>query len=121
MKQSYIPFRPLLLHPDAVRIEKKHTCNLSASHRHHAILNQVQNAKLYLKDVNVCSKIVTEHLTHIQAILKPEQTTWVTLKAAKCTFYDKEVFCLAHTIRPGQLEVGTKTLVVIERTKASTN
>lgn len=76
---------------------------------------------VYSDDVIIYLETVTERLTHILEVLKLMQTARVTMKVAKCTFSDTAVSYLDRTIRPGQLEVDKRNLVVIERATAWKN
>lgn len=63
---------------------------------------------VYLDDVIICSKTVTEHLTRLREALQLLKMVGVTLKLAKCAFFDLTVSHVGHTIRYGQLVVKQK-------------
>lgn len=73
-----------------------------------------KTAFVYLYDVVAYSETEKEHLTSVPEILQLLQTTRVTLKLKKCTFFDSAVPCVDHAIRLGQLEVVKQSLVATD-------
>jgi len=55
----------------------------------------------YLYDVIVFSRCPEEHLQHLDEVLTRQGYAGVTLKAAKCHFFQEEVEYLGHVIRLG--------------------
>lgn len=80
-----------------------------------------KTALLYLHEVIIYSGTVTEHLTHAREVPQLFHTEEVTMKLAKCTVFDTAMFYLGHTVCPGQLQVGERSLVANERAVAPTN
>ena len=64
-----------------------------------------ETALVYLDDVIVYSRTVTEHMAHVHEVLRLLYTAGVSLKLAKCAFFDTSVTNLGHVIHPGRLEV----------------
>ena len=87
------------------------------------ILSRVkwETALVYLDDVIVYSRTVTEHMAHLGEVLRQLQTAGVSLKIAKCAFFVTSVTYLGHVIRPGRLEVERRNVIAIERVRAPTN
>ena len=67
-----------------------------------------QTCLIYLDDVIVFSRSPEEHLTHLEEVLSLLQAAGVTLKAAKCHLFQKEVDYLGHVISPGRVAVNEK-------------
>jgi len=65
---------------------------------------------VYLDDVIVFSCSSEEHLQHLDEVLIRLGKAGVTLKAAKCPFFQKEVEYLGHVIKPGRVHVLEKNL-----------
>jgi len=65
---------------------------------------------VYLDDVIVFSRSPEEHLQHLDEVLKRLGKAGVTLKAAKCHFFQEEVEYLGRVIRPGRVHVLEKNL-----------
>lgn len=76
---------------------------------------------LCLDEVTICFKTLAEHRAHVREVLQLFQMAGVTLKLAKCTFFDTAVSGLGHTVLPGQLQVDKRNLVPTERATAPTN
>ena len=79
-----------------------------------------QYALVYLDDVIIYSKTLREHFTHLRTILDLLQEAGVSLKLPKCHFFQASVDYLGHVIRPGKLEVSTRTCDAIKRAKPPT-
>ena len=77
-----------------------------------------ETALVYLNDVIVYSQTVTEHMMHVREVLRMLHTAGVSLKLAKCAFFDTSVTYLGHVIRPGRLEVERRNVIAIERARA---
>ena len=80
-----------------------------------------ETALVYLDDVIVYSQTVTEHMVHVREVLRLLHTAAVSLKLAKCAFFDTSVTYLGHIIRPGRLEVERRNVIAIDRARAPTN
>ena len=65
---------------------------------------------VYLDDVIVFSRSPEEHFQQLNEWLTRLGKAGVTLKAAKCLFFQEEVEYLGHVIRPGRLPVLEKNL-----------
>jgi len=63
-----------------------------------------------LNDVIVFSRFPEEHLQHLNEVLIRLGKAGVTLKAAKCHFFQEEVGNFGHVIRPGRVHVLEKNL-----------
>ena len=79
-----------------------------------------QYALVYLDDVIVYSKTLREHFSHMRTILSLLQDAGVSLKLPKCHFFQASVDYLGHVIRPGKLEVSTRTCDAIKQAKPPT-
>jgi len=64
---------------------------------------------VYLAEFIFFSRSPEEHLQHLDAVLTRPGKAGLTLKAAKCHFFQEEVENLGHVIRPGRLHVLEKT------------
>jgi len=64
----------------------------------------------YLDDVLVISRSPEGHLQHLDEVLTRLGKAGVTLKAAKCHFFQEEVEYLGHVFRPGRVHVLEKNL-----------
>ena len=51
----------------------------------------------------------------MREVLRLLHTVGVSLKLAKCAFFDTSVTYLRHAIRPGRLEVEQRNVIAIER------
>ena len=78
-------------------------------------------ALVYLDDVVVYSRTVTEHMAHVCEVLRLLHTAGMSLKLAKCAFFDTSITYLGHVIHPGRLEVERRNVIAIERARAPTN
>ena len=87
------------------------------------ILSRVkwETALVYLDDVIIYSKTVTEHFAHVGEILRLLRDAGVSLKLSKFTFFDTSVTYLGHMIRPGTLEVERRNVFAIERARPPQN
>jgi len=65
---------------------------------------------VYLDDVIVFSCSLEEHLQHLDEVLTRMGKAGVTLKAAKCHFFQDEVEYRGHVIKPGRVNVLEKNL-----------
>lgn len=74
-------------------------------------------ALAYLDDVIIFSCMPEEHTYHVQKVLKVLYDAGVTLKLKKCEFFTIRIDYPAHVIRPGHLEVSTRTIDAIRRLK----
>ena len=83
------------------------------------ILSKVkwQFALVYLDDVIIYSKTVSDHFNHVRVVLSMLQKAGVSLKLAKCKFFDASVDYLGHVVRPGQLEVASRTVDAVRQFK----
>ena len=86
------------------------------------ILSRVkwETALVYLDDVIVYSRTVTEHMAHVREVLWLLHTAGVSLKLAKCAFFDTSLTYLWHVIRRGRLEVERRNFIAIERARLRT-
>lgn len=87
------------------------------------ILSKVkwQYALVYLDDVIIYSKSVEDHFAHVRTVLTLLQNAGVSLKLNKCSFFTTAVDYLGHKIRPGKLEVASRTCEAIRYAKPPTN
>jgi len=89
-------------------------CNAPANFRRamDMILAEVkwQICQVYLDDDIVFARSPEEHSQHLDDVLTGLGKAGVTLKAAKCHFFRKEVEYLGHVIRPGRVHVLEKSL-----------
>ena len=87
------------------------------------ILSRVkwETALVYLDDVIVYSRTVTEHMAYVREVMRLLHTAGVSLKLAKCAFFDTSVTYLGHVVRPGRLEVERRNIIAMERARAPTN
>lgn len=76
-----------------------------------------KTALVYLEDVVTTSKTMTEHRAHVREEPLILQLAGVTLKLAKCNSCDTAASYFRRTSRPGQLETGKQSLVVIKRVR----
>jgi hypothetical protein len=67
------------------------------------------NCLVYLDDIIVFSKTLSEHMAHLDALLHRLYRAGLTLNLNKCQFFKETVDYLGHVIRPGQLSVAEKT------------
>ena len=74
-----------------------------------------KTALVYLDDVIVYSRTVTEHMAHVREILQLLHTAGMSLKLAKCAFFHTSVTYLEHVIGPGRLEVEPRNVIAIDR------
>ena len=83
------------------------------------ILSRVKwkTALVYLDDVIIYSKTVTEHFAHVREVLRLLRDAGVSLKLSKCAFFENSVTYLGHVIRPRRLEVERRNVVAIERAR----
>jgi len=65
---------------------------------------------VYLDDVIVFSRSPEEHLQHLDEVMTRLGKAGVTLKEAKCHFFQEEVEYLGHVIRPGRVHVLEKNI-----------
>lgn len=75
----------------------------------------------YPDDIIVYSRTVTERIANVHQALRLLQSAGMSLRIPKCAIFDTSVIYLGHVIRPGQLEVETRNVDVIERAKPPTN
>ena len=80
-----------------------------------------ETALVYLYDVIVCLRTVTEHMAHVRELLRLLHPAGVSIKLSKCAFFDTSVTHLGHVIRPGRLEMERSKVIAIERKCAPTN
>lgn len=80
-----------------------------------------QSALVYLYDIFVCSKSVTENLVHGGTVLKLLLNARVTPKLAACSFFDDMVSYPGHTIRLGKLIVDNKNCMTVPKLLPHTN
>ena len=87
------------------------------------ILSRVkwETALVYLDDVIIYSRTVSDHLKHVREVLRLLRDAGVSLKISKCAFFDTSVTYLGHVIRPGRLEVERRNVVSIERAQPPRN
>ncbi|CAN8067637.1 unnamed protein product [Agarophyton chilense] len=87
------------------------------------ILSRVkwQYALVYLDDVIIYSHTVSEHFDHVRTILSSLRSAGITLRLDKCQFFSGTVDYLGHVIRPGKLQVSTRTRDAIRAAKSPTN
>jgi len=64
-----------------------------------------QICRVYLDGVIVVSRSPEEHLQHLDEVLTRLGKAGVTLKSAKCHFFQEEPEYLDHVIRPGRVHV----------------
>jgi len=69
-----------------------------------------QMCLVYLDDATVFSRSPENHLQHLGEVLTLLEKAGVTLKAAKCQFFQEEVGYLGSVIRPGRVHVLEKNL-----------
>ena len=80
-----------------------------------------QHALVYLDDVIVYSKTVEAHFQHVREVLTLLQAAGFSLKLRRCSFFQTSVDYRGHVVRPGKLEVATKTCDSIKEAKAPAN
>ena len=78
-------------------------------------------ALVYLDDVIIYSKTVTEHIIHVRQVLGMLRAAGVSLKLRKCAFFKPSVDYLGHVIRPGKLEVASKMTDALKKALPPTN
>ena len=83
------------------------------------ILSRVkwQYALVYLDDVIIYSKSFEEHIVHVRTVLTLLSKAGISLKLKKCEFFRPSVSYLGHTVRPGKLEVASKTCNAVRQAK----
>jgi Reverse transcriptase (RNA-dependent DNA polymerase) len=74
----------------------------------------------YFDDIIVFSNSSKEHARHLDEVLSILYGAGLSLKLAKCAFLRETVNFLGHIIRPGKLEVFSKTMDVLKTAKAPT-
>jgi len=67
-----------------------------------------QTCLVYLEDVIVFSRTVSDHIRHLREVLLLLEKAGVSLKPSKCHLFQQEVEYLGHVFRPGQLLVNQK-------------
>ena len=87
------------------------------------ILSRVkwETALVYLDDVIIYSKTVTEHFAHVREVLRLLRDAGMSLRLSKCAFFDTSVTYLGHVTRPGMLEVERRNVVAIKRARPPQN
>ena len=68
-----------------------------------------QNCLIYLDDIVIFSSSLDEHLKDVENILSTLRNAGLSLKLNKCEFFTRSVNYLGHVVRPGKLEVASKT------------
>ncbi|CDF33720.1 unnamed protein product [Chondrus crispus] len=94
---------------------------LPAGRRYYTVACKWETALVYLDDVIIYSKTVTEHFAHVREFSGLLPDAGVSLKLSKCAFFDTSLTCLGHVIQPGRLEVERKNGVAIERARPPQN
>ena len=81
------------------------------------ILSRVRwkSVLVYLDDIIVFSRGVSEHLEHLERVLALLKEAGATLRLDKCSFFQKQVKYLGHIIRPGRLAIYGKNLEALGR------
>ena len=72
-----------------------------------------ETALVYLNDVIIFSKTVSEHFTRVREVLQLLQDAGVSLKLWRCAFFDTSVTYLEHVICQGRLEVEPCNVVAV--------
>lgn len=74
---------------------------------HDIILSGVrwQICLVYLDDVIVFSRSISDHIAHLDHVLGLLRAAGVSLKLKKCHFFQERVDYLGHVITPGKLSV----------------
>ena len=80
-----------------------------------------QTALVYLDDVIVYSKNVSEHYDHLRVVLDLLMSAGVSLRIEKCHFFQESCDYLGHKISPGKLEVAKKCQEAIKKAIPPTN
>ena len=80
-----------------------------------------ETALVYLDEVIVYSRSVTEHMAYVRGVLRSLHSAGVSLTLSKCPFLDTSVTYLGHVIRPERLEVERRNVISIELARATTN
>ena len=69
---------------------------------------------VYIDDVLVFSRTLTEHLQHLKLVIEHLQEAGLKLKPAKCHFVRKEVEYLGHLITPEGLKPNPKLVTAVK-------
>ena len=78
-------------------------------------------ALVYIDDIIVYSKTVSEHFHPLREVLTLLRAAGVSLKISKCAFFDEEVEYLGHVVKPGRLEMQSRNTDAIRRARPPTN
>lgn len=70
---------------------------------------------MHLYDLIIYCNTFEEHTAHVRAVLRLLQTNGVTLRRAKCAFFETEVDHVGHIIRPRKLELSMTTCIALKR------
>ena len=70
---------------------------------------------VYIDDVLVFSPTLTEHLTHLQAVIKRISEAGLKLKPSKCRFVRSEVEYLGHLVTPQGLKTNFKLVEAVRQ------
>lgn len=73
-----------------------------------------QSCLVYLDDVIVLSKNLTDHIGHVERILGANPSAGFSLKLSKCSFFVKSVDYLGHKVMPGKLAVAQRTIDAVQ-------
>ena len=68
---------------------------------------------IYLDDVIVFSKTLTDHIDHLDEVLTLLGDAGISLKLRKCSFFQRKVTYLGHVILPGKLAVAADSTKAI--------
>lgn len=87
------------------------------------IISEVKwtNALVYLDDVITYSRLVQDHLPHLDDVLKLLHHSGINPKFRQCSFFTDLVDYSGHTIRVGSLEVSKKILMAVKEAKEAGN
>ena len=80
-----------------------------------------QSALVYLDDVIIFSRNFEDHVRDVQTTLSLLQKHGLSLKLRKSFFFQSSVDYLGHVVRPGKLQVASKTVDAVQKMHRPTN
>ena len=69
---------------------------------------------VYLDDILIASKSISEHMEHVQKVLQQLKEAGLRLKPGKCTFATTEIQYLGHTLTPMGVKPNDSKIIAVK-------
>ena len=69
---------------------------------------------VYLDDILIASKSISEHMEHVQKVLQQLKEAGLQLKPGKCTFATTEIQYLGHTLTPMGVKPNNSKVIAVK-------